>query len=251
MTDGFRDFEFDLPEALLASLVGVFDDMNAAPLDAGSIGQVPEAQGVYQLFLDRGLAYIGKTDGESGLRNRLARHLKKIQHRRGLDPSRVTFRAVRVYVFTAVDLESQLLSHYRDAPWNGSGFGSNDPGRERDTTKFKKGHFDSLFPIDIDLPLRDLSFTPGTTAAACFDRLRAVVPYTFRSQSKGGNSRKPHPDLETLVEVPPEAVMTTRSVIRAIVPRLPPGWQATLLPSHVILYKEHETYPSGEVLARS
>lgn len=141
MIPGFTDFEFDLPEALLARLIDEFDSLHAAPLNKTAVEQVPDKQGVYQLFLDRELVYVGKTDAEAGLNRRLRRHEEKIQHRPLLDPKRVSFKAVQIYVFTAVDLETQLINHYKDkkmpAVWNNSGFGANDVGQERDTTKYK------------------------------------------------------------------------------------------------------------------
>jgi hypothetical protein len=249
---GFVEFEFDLPGALLHRLVEVFANMSAAPLTADVIGAIDDAQGVYQLFLDGELSYIGKTDAEAGLRKRLLRHAAKIQHRFGLDPARVTFRAVRVFVFTAVDLETQLIKHYNAKTWNGSGFGSNDPGRERDTTTYKEEHFDACYPIDIDrsLPALLLPEMP-TSAAKVLAYLRENLPYTFRAQNAGGKSRKPHPDLCNPVAMPECSAWTARAVITSVVRQLPAGWQAVKLPSHVILYKEKKDYPSGELLARS
>jgi hypothetical protein len=123
---GFSEFEFDLPDALLASLIVAFDNMNSAPLDLEHVGELPEAQGVYQLYLDDEIVYIGKTDAKSGLLKRLSRHACKIQHRQNLTVAQVTFKAIRVFVFTAVDLESQLIRHYRGVSpvsWNNGGFG--------------------------------------------------------------------------------------------------------------------------------
>src|SRR4051812_27375677 len=118
--------------------------MTGATLLPENVGQLPEAQGVYQLSLDGVVVYIGKTDADAGLKNRLTRHSYSIQQRSNLDPSHVTFKAVRVYVFTAMDLETQLIRHYGGASWNSSGFGSNDPGRNRDHTKLKHDGFDAL-----------------------------------------------------------------------------------------------------------
>jgi hypothetical protein len=114
--------------------------------------------------------YVGKTDAEAGLLSRLTRHSKKIQHRIGLTPASVLFKAVRVFVFTAIDLETQLIAHYGGTnivEWNGSGFGSNDPGEKRDTTTYKAGHFDAQFPIDIARPLAFSIPTPTKAAEGC------------------------------------------------------------------------------------
>lgn len=249
---GYREFEFDLPGALLDHLVRALDGMEAAPLNATSLGVVPEAQGVYQLFLDDALVYIGKTDAESGLFRRLTRHSTKIQHRCGLDPVRVSYKAIRIFVFTAMDLETQLIKHYtRDAgtKWNGSGFGSNDPGRNRDNST--PGTFDREFPIDIDREL-GIDFSGVHPAAAVANRLKVALPYTFRFQTHPPRSRGAHPDLlETMVTMP-EGVMTTRRVIEELVRQLPSGWQATALSAVLILYKEEvDAYPQATILARS
>ena len=191
VSPGYREFEFDLPGALLDHLVRALNGMKYAPLNVESLGSVPEAQGVYQLFLDGELVYIGKTDAESGLYRRLTRHSDKIKHRRGLDPARVTFKAIRIFVFTAMDLETQLIKHYGGTggtKWNGSGFGANDPGRNRDNSK--PGEFDQEFPIDIDHEL-DEDFSGRQAASAVATKLKNILPYTFRFETQS-RSRAPH-----------------------------------------------------------
>lgn len=250
--DGFRTFEFDLPNALLDHLVKVLDGMEAAPLNPGRLVDIPEAQGVYQLFLDGALVYIGKTDAEAGLLRRLKRHNRKTQHRVGLSPDRVSFKAVRIYVFTAIDLETQLIRHYTGASgtkWNGSGFGANDPGRERD--KSKPGRYDTAFPLDIDRML-EVDLSGERSAADVITALKGAIPYTFRIQAKAKGSRKPHDDLENTVVSLPERSWTARTALTELTRHLPKGWQATALAAVLILYKEHEEgYPGATVLARS
>jgi len=256
---GFVEFEFDLPGALLNRLVTVFDGLAPAGLTASNVTAIPDEQGVYQLFLRRGeavnLVYIGKTDGEAGLWRRLSRHATKIHNRLNLDPADVLFKAVRVFVFTAVDLETQLIQHYggTDAvSWNGSGFGSNDPGRERDTTRYKLDHFDTQFPIDIN---RALTFTipMQASAAGILKALKAGLPYLIRFQRVSANSRLAHDDLEsTAVTLNPALPLTPEGVIAQVISALPPGWHATMLPSHIIIYKnDTRTFPSGRLIART
>lgn len=55
---GFSAFEFDLPEALLASLIVVFDGMEAASLTRANLEGVPDAQGVYRLLLGQDIVYM-------------------------------------------------------------------------------------------------------------------------------------------------------------------------------------------------
>jgi hypothetical protein len=129
--------------------------MTAAQLAHSNLVGVPDAQGVYQLLLNDDIVYIGKTDGEAGLKQRLSRHCYTVLHRKNLSTLDVTFKAIRVFVFTAIDLETQLIRHYSrpKVAWNNSGFGSNDPGRNRDDTALNSQSFDALYPIDIDCPL--------------------------------------------------------------------------------------------------
>lgn len=154
--EGFAEFEFDIPRALQAELIALLDGMESGLLKPEITAEVPEAQGIYQLFHGEELVYVGKTDAQAGLRTRLTRHSRKILHRPTLTGA-VRFKAVRIMVFTAMDLETQLIKHYRyGAPgavaWNGSGFGSNDPGLKRETTNKRPEGFDARHPIDIDLP---------------------------------------------------------------------------------------------------
>jgi hypothetical protein len=249
---GYQEFEFDLPGALLGHLVKALDGMQAGQLnDAGLIG-VQEAQGVYQLFLDGSLVYIGKTDAEAGLLRRLERHSKKVLHRRNLDPARVTFKAVRIYVFTAMDLETELRKHYSAGaglPWDKSGFGSNDPGRMRDTSK--PGQFDTTYPLDIDRPLSG-TYVGTFRAADILSKLKSELPYTLRFEAIAPKSKTAHSDLTGTDVNIPMGVNTAREILNCVVHQLPKGWQATALSAVLILYKETKyNYPGATVLARS
>jgi len=251
VSSGYADFEFDLPDALLTHLIRVLDGLETAPLTAARLADIPDAQGVYQLFLDGELVYIGKTDAEAGLRKRLERHAFKIQHRRNLDPGQISFKAVRIFVFTAIDLETQLIKHYArgGTRWNNRGFGANDPGRRRDWTRVRQTNFDAVYPIDLD---RDLGqdFSEAHAASDVVVLLKQLLPYTFRYEL--GSGRRPALTLmETQVVMPREA-KTARSVIVALVKQLPPGWQATSFLHQIILYRERvDDYPDAIVLARS
>ncbi len=249
---GYTEFEFDLPGALLANLVQMFAKLDREMLTRENVARVPEEQGVYQLFLDDELVYIGKTDNDAGLNRRLTRHSRKIQHRKGLDPARVSFRAIRIFVFTAVDLESDLIRHYggtKGLAWNGSGFGSNDPGRERDTTKNKPTNFDALYPADIDRPL-GMAITAPLPLETYLATLRTEVPYTIRVQ-RAGSSTKMHSDLQGLMVPAPPAPLSARQAISHLASIIPSGWQATKLLGYIIIYKEEREYPQSEILFRT
>jgi len=227
--------------------------MEDGPLTPEVVAAMPEAQGVYQLFHQGKLVYIGKTDAQAGLRQRLSRHAWTIQHRKNLIPPDVSFKAIRVFVFTAMDLEAQLIEHYRKTTpvsWNFSGFGSNDPGRERDTTNAKAEGFDAVFPVDLDRTVTT-NFESLTNAFEILVTLRRWLPYTLRFESQAPKSRRGHPDLyATTISVPP-APFTTRELLVYIIKSLPPGWQGTLLAGRVILYKTLREFTFGEIVARS
>ena len=240
--EGYREFEFDLPTALFDSLIVTLDNMHAGTLERRSLNLLPDAQGVYQLLHASDVVYIGKTDAEAGLKRRLDRHFAKVQHRHNLNPSTLCFKAVRVFVFTAMDLETQLIRHYKGAGcqlWNGSGFGANDPGRERETTNKAPDGYDARYPINIDLPEALLPEGRYKVSEA-LKKLKVNLPYVLRY-------RKAHPDLMACVTIPP-APQTTRQLMRLIVSSLPDGWQATAFVSHVILYKEEPEYVHGTTL---
>lgn len=249
---GFRSFEFDLPSALLEQLIGILDEMERASLEPATTGAIPNAQGVYQLFHGEKLVYIGKTDAEAGLPQRLSRHAWAIQSRHNLDVSEMSFKAVEVLVFSAMDLESALIKHYkkekRTPAWNGSGFGNNDPGRKRDGTTLKSDGFDATYPINIDL-LFDLPSVSETVNA--FEALATVmpcVPYKVRHEKTPAAVE----ELKGAKLKMPGGPITLRLIIQSICASLQPGWQATKLPGRVIMYREEQDdYPGGEIIARS
>ncbi|MGO8083503.1 GIY-YIG nuclease family protein [Rhizobium leguminosarum] len=254
MAQGYVEFEFDLPAALLDSLVAEFAKMSSASLTHDHTGQVPDEQGVYQLLVGGQVVYVGKTDADSGLRGRLSKHAWTIQHRQNLRPEDVQFKCARVFVFTAMDLEKLLIRHYAqtaDVWWNFSGFGSNDPGRNRDTTELKATGFDAVYPIDLDHPV-DIQSEGGVSAAQVLDALRRELPFTLRAESDGSRGRRPHADLVTSI-IPPFQTKpaTTRQVLESVLGALPAGWQATALPGRIILYREDRDYTAGTVIGRS
>jgi Eco29kI restriction endonuclease len=240
---GFREFEFDLPDALLKRLVDIFNEMDAAGLAEESVREVPDEQGVYLLQYKGAPVYVGKTDGDAGLRQRLSRHCESIQHRRGLNPADVTFKAIRIYVFTVIDLETDLIREFRGAEWNNSGFGSNDPGRERDTTKLKEDGFDARFPIDIDRVLDVALPADEVSVGDVIDILKGHLPYILRVER--------HQEIKGARLRIPQDLRTTRAIIGKLVQCLPTGWQATALAGRVIMYRENREYAAGAVIARS
>jgi len=247
---GFRQFEFALTDALIAQLITCLDGMDTAELIPDLTAKIPNGQGVYQLFLDGKLVYIGKTDNEAGLQYRLQRHANLVLSRDNLTGGRVTFKAVQVLVFSAMELESMLIKHYaidgKVPPWNNSGFGSNDPGRERDTTKYKPSHFNVLYPISLLRPVTT-PLTAGSTVKDALKLLKSELPFLLRFQ--GLRAKKS--ELNDAI-LPNDIVgLSVEDTLKSLINLLPKGWQATHLPGYIILYKENRDYAHGQIIAKS
>ena len=256
MTPGCGELEFDLPSALLAAILAKFDDIEPADLTVDNTDKILDAQGIYALYLKnpRRLVYIGKTDSDAGLKHRLTRHARKLIGRLNLRPGDVEFRAIRVFVFTAMDIETALIKHYggvSSVAWNNSGFGSNDPGKERDTTNYKDDHWDTQFPIDVDTAYCD--FEPGNySVEEIMSELKRKLPFLLRFQRPGRSRSSFHDDfINAQVQIQRRG-LTSRQILQECIAALPSGWHATALPSHIICYKnDNRNFPSGETIAES
>lgn len=242
-TPGFDEFELDLELAFKRDLPPFIESVQAAPLSHVNLATIPaKKNGVYLLIQDDRIMYVGKTDSRAGFQSRLSRHATHIQHRKGLDPLSISFKAIAIPVFKNADLEGMLIQNY-GAPWNYSGFGGNDPGRQRDTQE--PARFDVQYPIDIDIPLK---FVPIGTYS-CGELLRilsANLPYTFRFEK-----RVYQEELAATVNVLVEN-MTVRDLLALVLENLPEGeWQATVLLGRVILYREQRSYPYYQQIIHS
>jgi hypothetical protein len=243
----YSEFEFDIPAGIRRELPLHFGKLKSTQLTEQAVAQIPEkAQGAYLLFYDGALVYVGKTDAKRGFKSRLGRHLNNVQHRKDLDPGKVAFKAVRIFVFSNFDLEAMLIEeyteHYGAKPfWNFSGFGSNDPGHNREGQD--PAEFDLLHPVDIH---RELTLSPGDRPLLeVLLELKNVVPYRFRYQrDKGKGYRVGHVDMRGLSIDVPQPPVTARQILKLVLDVLPDGWQATVLPNRVILYKEDTVYTS-------
>ncbi len=160
----------------------------------------------------------------------------------GLDPARIAFKAVRIMVFSAFDVEAILIAemkrrHPGVLAWNNSGFGSNDPGRNRDGQE--PADFDRDFPIDVNFIVEGLPTEP----TAVTDVLRMVkerLPYLLRYKVFS----------QAAVAFPAECA-TVRETIEECMRALPAGHQATILHGRVIVYAERKEYEHKLEVIRS
>jgi hypothetical protein len=139
-------FTFDLDAGIRSQLIEHLVRTPRIPLNRG-VG--PRESGLYALFLDESLVYIGKatkTFTKSGrtLRSRLAEHVKKLTDRKAdLNRFHVTY-ATFDSDWWVVAGEVALIRHF-NPPWNDSEFGSKTPGSGRPGTE-RISEFDRLFP---------------------------------------------------------------------------------------------------------
>ena len=253
---GYDEFEVDIEKVMRAELRPHFESLSAAPLTRESILLIPErAKGAYILHLDGLPVYAGKTDTRHGFRDRLLRHHFTLQHRQNIDIDSITFKAVRVMVFSNFDVEAILIGEMRrfdrkSLPWNDTGFGSNDPGHNRE--REEPGEFDRANPINIDTPLVGVPLEPGETPLFdAFLKVKDWLPYIFRWETDLKPDRKPahwkrgHIDYrQTAARITvPSGPITARQFLKEALRVLPDGWRVTVFPGRVILYKEHVSYP--------
>jgi hypothetical protein len=242
-------FEIDIIFALSSQLVNALEKLEIGSLTEIEISSLETGQGVYQLFYGKALVYVGQA---RSLRKRLAEHYGKISGRKNIDVSEMGFKCVFVHPnWTALAPEDALIKHHRklgkgNCPWNGNGFGPHDPGRQRETTNKTPEGFDANYPIKEDWPCSWIK-AGEYTAEALLRSLKRGLPYLLRFETAEPKSSKPHPDcISANVDVPSDG-MPANELLRQVAMSLP-GWQATIFPGHMILYKEQQAYRHGKVI---
>lgn len=151
MTDTVSDlhkFEFDLDRGIRLQVV---EKLESSPLLSLEKGVGPSDSGIYALYHNGALVYIGKaskgtTKSKRNLKARLSEHVSKISGRSNIVLSDVQCRYLVFdsdwWVFAA---EFALIVHY-SPDWNESGFGSKTPGIGRPGTS-RVSRWDEQFPI--------------------------------------------------------------------------------------------------------
>lgn len=260
-TPGASDFEFDIATPLFRQIQGAFADVEQADLSPLNVGSLEGRPAVYGLDHGGQLAYIGKADED--VRGRLGKHRRQLAGRVNVSPEDVRFRCVYLArTWDPFKPEGHLIRHYgtRDYPgWNGRGFGSNDPGRNRDHTDLGDAHWHVRFPLDPTWPCAEVE----AGQHAVLDLLTEVkrsCPFWVRFQGfregKGADSPQQYAEARAdfaaaeQVDVPAGG-MTAQDLLLLAVQSLPnpDEWQLTQLPSHLLLYKEQDgSYPRMTVL---
>lgn len=243
-------FTFDLTGALAEQLEAMLPTLTPEPLATGQIQGVSTLPGIYQLYLNGQLVYVGKAD--RNLQDRLSDHYRKIIGRENIDVKDMTFTGLYLEgTWIPVRPEQMLINRWEEThgvkpPWNINGFGIKDPGRERVTTTYRATHFDSLYPADLHYSITRIG--RGTYPVnELLPIVKGELPYIFRYENQWAR----HPDYlgsrATITVNNPTAV----DVFDTLVAALPTGWQITALPGYVIMYKNVRSYPSARRIFRS
>lgn len=232
-------FRLSITRALGDQLAEGLAQLEADPLDLDHVTELENRPGVYQLYEDGLLVYIGKAD--KSLQQRLLQHHDKIAGR--LNVGAMSFTCLYVDEdLHAVMPEQILIRRYKSenlASWNFNGFGSNDPGRHRDKTIFEESHFDVQHPANLNIACVDVS--AGTYAVdELLKKIKGSLPYVFRYESDAL-----HGEVQVkVVQDAPSADTLFEHVGRAVA-SIDPRWQITALPGYVIMYPSRASYPSA------
>lgn len=244
----FGQFDFDLARAVLEQLVDAFHSLTISQLNPAVCANTSPGQGVYLLFLDDQLVYIGKADN---LPTRLERHFRMLSARQNIDIEKLGFKALYIHRnWTTWTTEAALIRFFsEESPWNASGMGSNDPGHNREDTA-EEDTFNSMYPIDSGYVCSWIE--PRDYVA--WDLLEAIkrgLPYLLRFHRvtrkfrSAIDERAEHELKQTTIAVP-RPNMTANDLLIEVARQLPAGWQATQFPGRLILYKEQTDYRHGQ-----
>jgi len=236
------EFRLSITRALTDQLISSLAELDPEPLTEAAALAMDHKPGIYQLFLNGSLVYVGKAD--RAVPTRLLRHYRKLAGRANIDLTAVSYCALSVYEdLQAVAPETLLIKHFRSqagVPWNFNGFGSNDPGQNRDQTVFEGDHFDVRYPARLDW--RCASIAAGHYKAADLaSALKADLPYVFRYQSA--------PILaEAEVEVPTDGMIADElfGSLAVAIQQHNAAWRVVALPGYAIMYPKAGAYPSAQ-----
>jgi hypothetical protein len=247
-TPWFGRFDLDIGQAIADQLSGFLEHLNPEPLsNSGALGTLPRTGGVYTLHHGGNPVYVGKA---ANLRTRLGQHASDLDGRRNIARGDVAFACAELSRnWAPFGAEDILMARARLA-WQHSGFGNNDPGRNRDSSVIGPKHWDAQFPIRFDWRCDNVRAGPHN-AAELLDLLKRTLPFVLRFQrAVERSSHAPPPaDVQAATVRIPESAMPFWDIMGLIVAALP-GWQATALPGYAIFYRESVDYPSALAIHR-
>jgi hypothetical protein len=226
---------------------GGWQSLESATSGTGDLA--PRRTGVYRLRYEGRPIYAGKA--KTSLLERLRNHYRHMGGRHGLD------RALAECTFVVLpppwDVrtnEEGLINYYREhgeASWNVDlyGFGSNDPGRNRDRSRPSNYHQDHPARRDYQISVPSGNYT----VEQVLKRVKRQTPYLVRYQTERLGDE---PDWEEGLARPVTLNSSYSGTIEDFLVRLCREylweWQLTYLPLGYILYKERYDYEHAVVL---
>jgi hypothetical protein len=241
-------FAIDLNAALLEQLPQALNLLTPVPLTEDNLALLGPEHGIYQLFHAGRSVYFGKS--QDTLRTRLGQHRRRCMGRLGIDIADMSFRCLYVDKFVdAASPESVLIQRYKEAglaPWNiAEGFAPKDPGRGRGSGAPGQWFIDR--PVNYTVAVRIEGAGRRMPLVHALAQLKAAVPFDlFRyasTRSRDARDKGSLVDYEGREVVLEAGDVSLMSHLYAVVTALPAGWQATVQPHGVIIYRENVDYP--------
>lgn len=235
-------YNFHFLDTVSAQLHEQLKGLVDTPLTPGTLASLATfqqsnnaVQGVYVIHHNGSPVYVGKA---ANMRARLQKHMQKISGRKNIQLTDISYKALLLdkSMSTAAN-ETVLLGLFQQTyagMWNNSGFGPNDPGKERDTTE--PGAFDSAYPIQ-EKWLISLTWV-DTTVGELLSAMKAQLPYVFRYQ--------PLSAVEAAIPIRVGGIShQADALFQAAVTALGTGWKGAILSYGMVLYKNAKAYPYG------
>lgn len=140
MADG--RFTFNFTKAVQDQFAA---QIEAQPERALSDPQAPREPGVYVLYRNSKVVYVGSAVGPAKLHNRLRDHANRIRKAQNISLKEMTCRFMTVDEdWMAIAAEWLMIGLYKPE-WNRSGFGGHEPGGGRPGTRPRR--WDADFPL--------------------------------------------------------------------------------------------------------
>jgi predicted GIY-YIG superfamily endonuclease len=234
----FRMYDFNFLETVSAQLVETLDAMPASTLDGRMLTELSQLQrherskqGVYLLIHGETPVYLGKANDIS---HRLAAHLRKLQGRLHIDHATLSFKAILLDRSMSTAANEELLiaafSKTHHGMWNGKGFGSKDPGKNRDRTE--PSAFDRDYPIIRDFRV---SLDDSETVSTLFLKLKKQLPFLFRHEILP----------KKIADIPLDLRGINRqaeAVLRHAISTFPSQWHGAILSYGIVVYAGLDAY---------
>ena len=226
------EFALSITDALRTQLLERLDELTPVALTSENLAKVAQKGGIYELFLDNDLVYVGKSAKK--LNSRLNRHRTKLAGRLGNLLQHVKFRCLYVSEDLDALAPEKMLITELGTIWNNNGFGNNDPGRNRDRSLVSSAHFDSHYPINLDLEQEiNLIGDDDILLSDLFKVVKQSLPFNFRYSDSAQSDLGP---IVVPVSVLPKQPVAIRDWLQVAADYLPANWELIALPGYVIAY---------------